>query len=282
MMVIGPHTRISELVKSNEASIEAIASLAKPLRKLRNPLLRRIMASRVTIAEAASIGGCSAGDFKRVLEPLGFVFQGIDTAEPGPDTANAVRPEWLMQATEAQTDHFDVRGIIESGDDPLKAILKRFTALPERHVLCITNSFIPYPLINLLGKKGAASYVESEGGKLHHTWFYKNATTDTYEKPEPGESNVTMLDAAAFSVLLDRFDTGRIRRIDVRHLPMPMPMQTILETLPALEQGEVLLVDHKRVPLHLLEELQGAPYAIHIHEISEGDVKVLFQPLGDG
>lgn len=279
MMDVGPHTRISELVKHNSDSIEAIASLAKPLRKLRNPLLRRVMASRVTIAEAASIGGCAVADFERVLEPLGFTFAGEAEAPAGGKTAREAKPNWLRSLPEAQTDRFDVRDIIASGDDPLKAIMQRYKALPEGRVLCIVNSFIPYPLVNLLGKQGAQSFVETEHDQLHYTWFFKDATShNTYV---PRDSNVTMHGADAFAVLLGRFDTGRIRRIDVRRLPMPQPMQTILETLPTLEAGEVLLVDHKRVPLHLLEELQESDYAIHIHEASEGDFKVFFQPLAN-
>lgn len=278
-MVIGPHTRISELVKHNEASIEAIASLAKPLRKLRNPLLRRVMASRVTIAEAASIGGCAVADFKRVLEPLGFTYAGEGATPAGEEAAREAKPDWLRSLPESQTDHFDVRNIIASGEDPLKAIMQRYKALPEGHVLCIVNSFIPYPLVNLLGKQGAQSFVETEHDQLHYTWFFKDATShNTYVS---GDSNVTMHGAEAFAVLLGRFDTGRIQRIDVRHLPMPQPMQTILETLPTLAAGEVLLVDHKRVPLHLLEELQESDYAVHIHEAGEGDVKVFIHPLAD-
>lgn len=275
-MIIGPHTRISELIKINEESIEAIASLAKPLRKLRNPLLRRVMAPRVTLSEAASIGGCTLEDFQQVLEPLGFTFIAKPVHAEGDSGASPDWPDWLQAAKPHQIDTFDVRAIIESGDDPLKEIMKRYQALPEGYVLCITNSFIPYPLINLLGKKGTDSFVQSEGEKLHHTWFFKNPTSLSYESED---GNVTMHDAEAFSVLLARFNTTRVRHIDVRDLPMPQPMETILEVLPTLDKGEVLLVDHKRVPMHLLEELQGSEYAIHIHEIGEGNVNVLIQPL---
>ncbi len=273
MMVVGPHTRIAALVKHNEASIDAIASLAKPLRKLRNPLLRRVMASRVTIAEAASIGGCELADFARVLEPLGFVFaNGTPTdKEDQPDR----QPVWLHSASPTQVTHIDVRPIIASGGDPLQMILKRYKALSPGELLCVINSFVPYPLIKLLEEKGAQCFTERMGDSLHHTWFLNDPTA---KADVTKEGNVTLHGEEGFSALLTRFDTSCVRHIDVRPLPMPLPMETILENLPALQPGEVLLVSHKRIPLYLLEELADADYAIHIYEAGEGDVRLLIQP----
>lgn len=71
-MKIDQHTKISDLIKYDSASIDAIASIAKAFHKLKNPILRKLLASRVNIAEAAKIGKCSVLDFQRVLIPLGF------------------------------------------------------------------------------------------------------------------------------------------------------------------------------------------------------------------
>lgn len=273
-MVISPHTRISELIKANDASIAAIAGLAKPLRKLKNPLLRRVMASRVTVAGAAAIGGCSIGDFERVLKPLGFTFVEAATgADPVADVP-IQRPDWLVQAAGQGVVEFDVRAIIESGDDPLKAILKRYGALMEGQVLCVVNSFVPYPLIHLLETKGARSYVAAVNDDVWHTWFLKDRVGNA-KNESPNAGSVVMHDGDSFDQQVARYDEPQLRRIDVRHLPMPLPMQAILETLPELGDGEVLYVQHKRVPLHLLEALDNQSYAIHIHEVGEGDVKLL-------
>lgn len=280
-MIINQHTKISALIKANEASIEAIAGLAKPLRKLKNPLLRRVMASRVTIADAAAIGKCSVSDFKRVLEPLGFTFTETGAADSPAIGADRQRPGWLPEDGDGQTEYFDVRDMIESGDDPLKAILQRYGALRPEQVLCIINSFIPYPLISLLENKGAQSFAEAMENNLYHTWFFKG-----HEGQETGDAaaanHVVMHDADSFGRAVRRYDESQLRCIDVRHLPMPLPMQTILETLPELAADEVLYVQHKRVPLHLLEALDGQPYTIHIHEVDEGDVKMLIVQGIDG
>ena len=77
-MKITKKTKISELIKHDIRSIDAIASIAKPFKKLKNPLLRKLMASRVNIAEAAKIGGATVAEFVQVLAPLGFEFDEAD------------------------------------------------------------------------------------------------------------------------------------------------------------------------------------------------------------
>src|SRR5690606_27126474 len=104
-------------------SIEAIASISKPLEKLKNPILRKLMASRVSIAEAAKMGGCTITDFESVLTPLGFKFVNNDLAELQEEDKT---PNWLQSLSEDQIIVFDVRAILSGGKDPLKQILKRF------------------------------------------------------------------------------------------------------------------------------------------------------------
>ncbi len=272
-MVINKHTRVSEVIKANADSIAAIAELAKPLRKLKNPLLRRVMAPRVTLAEAAAIGGCSLADIRAALEPLGFQFVDEVTDE-GDGQDKAQRPDWLAAADESTVDLFDVREMIESGDDPLKAIVQRYRALPTGNLLCIANSFIPYPLINLLGKKGADSFVETVADDVYHTWFFKREVPTEHAEAPAGD-RVMMHDASSFDRILAAYPEACLVHLDVRPLPMPQPMETILQTLPTLASGQALFVQHKRVPLHLLEELADQAYVVHIHEVREGDVKLL-------
>ncbi len=276
-MMINKHTRVSEIIKANADSIAAIAALAKPLRKLKNPLLRRVMAPRVTLAEAAAIGGCSLADMQAALEPLGFRFAEETLADSQAEEKEEHRPDWLAVANEDTIDFFDVREMIESGDDPLKAIVQRYRALPSGNLLCIINSFIPYPLINLLEKKGAKTFVETLAGNVYHTWFFKLAMP-LAEVESATADRVIMHDGPSFDRILEAYPETRLIRLDVRPLPMPQPMETILETLPALTPGRALYVQHKRVPLHLLEELADQAYIAHILEVGEGDVKLLIIP----
>jgi len=272
MITINSQTRIAEVIKINKASIEAIASLSKPLHKLRNPLLRRVMASRVTLAEAAAIGGCTLADFERVLRPLGFIW--VETDDKPHELETVEQPDWFVHMQPERLTYFDVRGIIAGGEDPLKAIMQKFRALPEGNVLCIINSFVPYPLIKLLKKERAPSFVTNPEEKLYHTWFLKEAVPLPADPTTAGR--VFMEEGASFATLLNSYDRKELVEIDVRHLEMPLPMETILATLHQLKGGEVLYVHHKRVPFPLLEALEDEPISIHIYEIAEGNVKMLF------
>lgn len=72
MSTINANTKISTLLKENPDALEAIISISSKFNKLRNPLLRKLMASRTSINMASKVGGCSVNDFFKKLEPLGF------------------------------------------------------------------------------------------------------------------------------------------------------------------------------------------------------------------
>lgn len=271
MKTITPSTRISEIIRANDQSIAAIASLSKPLEKLKNPLLRRVLAGRVSISDAARMGGCTLSDFKRVLEPLGFSLS-LETDEQHSLTNQADAPEepvWLGKAALHTT--LDVRQTIESGYDPLKEINAHYRELPLGRTLCIINSFIPHPLIHLLEKKGAKTFVKQINTKEYHTYFL-NAEASIEPMPE---TQIATFGQEEFQTLLDTYAKSDIVQLDVRELPMPQPMERILETLPALDNGKVLYVRHRRVPLHLLEEMENYEFCIKLCGVSENDVRLL-------
>jgi uncharacterized protein (DUF2249 family) len=273
MTKITKNTKIAELVKANPASVDAIASIAKPLEKLKNPILRKIMASRVSIAEAAKMGGAQIEDFKRVLSPLGFEFE-EDVIETQADAA-ITKPNWLLNAAAAQIDNYDVRSIIDQGADPLKEILHRFKEVPAGHILCIINSFVPTPLIHLLKQEKAEdSFVESISPTEHHTYFLKKAKDSEVPTPTKSKEKINMNDEESFAVLKKQFGS-QIKEVDVRHLEMPGPMQTILGELEVLPANYALFVNHKRVPVYLLEELADKDFEVHINNLDEGNVKML-------
>ena len=272
MKTISINTKISELIKENSGSVDAIASIAKPLEKLKNPILRKIMASRVTIAEASKMTGTKIDDFKRVLSPLGFIFEGDESAKE--ELSAAPRPSWLKDAPKEIIDFYDVRPIIDNGADPLKEILHRFKEVKPGEILCVINGFVPTPLIHLLKQEKAEdTFVETISDKEFHTYFLKKKKA--VEVAESFESTLQMNGVEAFNVILAKFSEDQIRRIDVRGLEMPGPMHTILGELEKLPEGNALFIDHKRVPVYLLEELADKDFAVHIHNVAEGDVKML-------
>lgn len=273
-MRFNAQTKISDIINHNKISINAIASIAPPLKRLKNPILRKLMASRVTVTEAAKMGGCKVEDFARVLEPLGYKFENIDKPEAASIPVKEEKPDWLKNAPADDVIYFDVRPIIEHGTDPLKEIMQKFKEVPAGKILCIINTFVPTPLIHLLQKdKAEASFVDKIADKEFHTYFLKKKKGTS--AAASSEENLVMHDAASFDKICSLFPEGKRKTIDVRDLEMPGPMQTILSELEVLPIDNALYVDHKRVPVFLLEELADKDFAVHIYNIEEGDVKML-------
>lgn len=271
-MEFNKKTKISDLIHHDKSCIDAIASIAPPLKRLKNPILRKIMASRVTVQEAAKMGGCEVADFIRVLKPLGYQYKAIGDSEVSGNDEEL--PNWLEGKAESDIYTFDVRSIIEDGTDPLKAIMAEFKKVKPSGILCIINTFVPTPLIHLLEKGQAEkTYIKTVSDNEFHTYFLKKNKAAKSE--EPASSNVIMDDQNTFDQVCDQFSPDKKKVIDVRHLEMPLPMQTILAELEELPKDAALYIHHKRIPIFLLEDLADGDFEVHIHSIAEGNVKMI-------
>jgi len=268
-MIINANTKIAAILKGHPEALEAIISISPKFNKLRNPLLRKLMASRTSLAMASKVGGCTVEDFFKKLEPLGFVADKNIAIEKDkmPDTV----PAFMSNVVEAHIVELDVRPIIEKGADPFSVIMQQVNLLQTGSVLKLINSFEPVPLVKILNKKGFESYVETVNENQVNTYFHKtreDANGITPEQKETGD----------WEILLKRFDGNQVT-IDVRHLEMPQPMMTILEALGRLPEGHALFVYHKRIPVFLLPELKERKLDFRIKEIKEGEVHLLiFKP----
>lgn len=270
MLPISPDTKIAALLKAEPRALDAIVSLAPAFEKLRNPVLRKVMASVTTIAMAAKIGGREVSDFYRVLQPLGF----------DPPTITAQSQQQAIKTTDSFSpgdiaadalEILDVRPVIASGEDPLQLILKRVESLPEGHALQIINSFEPVPLLKLLQKKGFETHSEQVADNLYHATFRKKADA------EPPVAAAPATPEGDWNQVLQSFE-NRLTTLDVRHLEMPGPMHAILEALEKVPKGNALFVHHKKTPVFLLPELAQRGFQYRILEKAPGAVEMIIFP----
>lgn len=265
-MQINENTKISELIRENAASIQAIASINRHFEKLKNPLLRKILASRVTIGDAARIGKCSVQDFFDKLQPLGF--------EVGPGNeqsrANEVKPAegaFVPEADPAMVERLDVRPLIKSNKDPFQEIMQALKQLPAGKVLLLINSFEPTPLVRLLEPKGYQFQIKHVSADLVETWIRPAGNRTDVHVERAG-------DQEAFDHKKEAFGHN-LRNIDVRSMEMPGPMLAILKELEELQTGQALFVRHKRIPQFLLPELRQRNFSWLIKEVSAQEVHLL-------
>lgn len=265
MKTINANTKIAVLLKENPDALEAIISISPRFNKLRNPLLRKLMAARTSINMASKVGGCTVDDFFKKLEPLGFTIDKNNVADDNADQKQA--PVFIQNIKVADIVELDVRAELESGKDPLNLILKAVKPLQPGQVLKLINSFEPVPLILLLEKQGFESYTEIVSDNLVHTFFHKNQATSIKEAD-------TSKAGEGWDEMLQRF-TGKLETVDVRQLEMPLPMLTILDALEKLPDEKALYVIHKRIPVFLLPELTDRKFDYRIKEVADGEVYLL-------
>jgi len=248
------------LIKENEETIQAIASINKHFLKLKNPVLRKVLAPRVTVADAAKVGGVDIFIMIKKLEEIGFEFEGEIPQKPNTDNLNIENMSSTKNINNLVS--LDVRPTIESGEDPFNIIMKAVKILKEGETLQIINSFEPIPLIKKLQSKGYESWTERPIEGEVHTFFRMNKTkwvdNEVEETVKKGNKN--------FDEELAYFGDN-IRKIDVRELEMPEPMVKILKEIETLNKGQALYVDHKKIPQFLLPELEVRNFDILYKEI---------------
>lgn len=267
MTTINANTKIASLLKQHPNALEAIVSISPKFTKLRNPILRKVIAGRTSIAMASKLGGCRVDDFFNKLQPLGFE---IDKATVATEEANENKPvpQFMQNIHADEIIELDVRPVIETGQDPLTIILQKVKALETGNVLKIINIFEPTPLMHLLGKQGFESYAEVISQDLVNTYFYKKAGKTLLTEIKETDH------AEGWDEILNRFN-GKLETVDVRNLEMPLPMHTILEALNGLAEDKALFVYHKRIPVFLLPELEEQHFSYRIKEISDAEVHLL-------
>jgi len=264
--VINANSKIATILKAHPNALEVIISISPKFNKLRNPLLRKIMAARTSIHMASKVAGCSITDFYTKLRPLGFIIDETSSAE-NEVPAQTSAPNFMQNINNLQVDVLDVRPIIEGGEDPFKIIMKKIKELPNQTILKLINTFEPTPLINILSKQGFEYFVEKENENLINTFFYKKNEPQKIEETKPEVNN-------DWNEVLKQFENNLIT-IDVRYLEMPKPMMTILEELEKLPVNAALFVYHKRIPVFLLPELKERNMDYRIKEIKDNEVHLL-------
>ena len=109
MKPINANTKIGQLLKAHPDAMEAIISIDSKFNKLRNPILRRVLANRTSISMASKIAGCRVEDFFNKLAPLGFKIDGATL--PVVEDKKEL-PPFITSLAKNQIIDLDVRGSI--------------------------------------------------------------------------------------------------------------------------------------------------------------------------
>lgn len=186
-MRITKDTTIKDVLAMNEERMLAtFVMMAPQFERLRYPQLRRAMAGRVTVEQAARIARVPLADALYVLN----LALGQDEAEISAevlgqsnredfecrDTNPPFKPAEIADVKdEAACVHFlDLMSLNESRIDPLPSVARGLAMLkgPCR-ILLIRHPFDPVPLRDLLAKRGYMSWAEERSECDWYIYFFR-------------------------------------------------------------------------------------------------------------
>jgi len=269
-MQISANTKISTILKANTGAIDVIAGINPHFRKLKNPVLRKILAARVDVKTAAKIGGVSVEEFLNKLKEIGFepIFENKISEK---EDNNQINNKKMIDIEKDNITVLDVREDLDKGIDPFNQIMDVIKDFKDGDTLKIINTFEPSPIINVLKQKGFISQVEYISDKEIHTYLQKTAEDKSEELNEEALNKAKSDD---LDTVLATFKEN-FKEIDVRDLEMPEPMVKILEELKDLPDNHALYVHHKKVPQFLLPQLDERGYVYLSKDIDVDNTKML-------
>lgn len=256
--------KISKLLAEYPQTLEVLVNFSPHFAKLNNKILRKTLASRVNVEQAAGIAGVNLVLLLNELNKSINVDKTVTINEENTEEkmTQKEKPELLKTISADKIQKLDVRPIIDSGKDPFLEIMGKVKSLKDDEVFHLINSFEPLPLYSVMQSKGYEHWTERDGN-VFNVFFFKNDENRTDIKEEIKANKVSPA------------DYENVIELDVRELAPPEPMMKILENISKVDDKTVMLVHHHREPMMLYPELEKRGYTAITNQISENYYKVV-------
>lgn len=257
--------RLSAVLARDERLLEVLASAAPAFARLRNASLRKHMAPRVTIEQAARIAGIDANV---LVNRLNQALENTSVAEvaPAPVRAKLTRtpvPAELATVAAERLVDVDVREDLRAGVEPFARIMSAARALSPDMVLRVRAIFEPVPLYGVFAKKGLEHFTEQLAADDWRVWFFRGEAA----RPQPASTGSERAEDDDEDVIV----------LDVRGLEPPEPMVRTFEVLETMPRGKTLLQINVRVPQFLLPRLDDRGFVYEIREQSTDLVRLFIR-----
>ena len=267
--MITAESKINKMLNEFPETLDVLLRASTNFSKLKNKFLRKTLAGRVNVSQAASIAGLSLNDLliqlNEVIGKKEDFMKSINSSAQIAEQVKADKPEILHDISVDKIKDLDVRPVISAGNDPLKNIMAFVKSLKPDEVMHLINSFEPIPLYSVLQKKGYNHWTEKNDG-IFNVYFYKTKNVNN-------NADAPSLSPAIYPDT--NFEDKKIIEIDVRELEPPEPMLRVLETLSEMDDNTVLVVLHHRDPLMLYEKLEERGFQAATHKIQENYFRII-------
>jgi hypothetical protein len=177
--------KVKEVLGLKPALIDAFAWLAPEFERFRVPALRRVVAERITVEQAAWTAKVPLGEMLYVLNLAAGVGSAHLQRELNPMLIAAFTylsdepPQRPIEISDIRDDESRVRflDLIESArrqEDPLPVIIRELAKLKnDREIVLLRHPFDPVPLRILFARRGYVSWAEERRAQEWFIYFYR-------------------------------------------------------------------------------------------------------------
>jgi len=250
-------TLIADAIKRDPGVVDRLIAYNPIFRRLKNPVLRRVMTRLVRFGEAARVAGVPLAEMLAVANDLPLPVKAPTEAEDfGPP------PAWIKRAEREANASIDARALLEAGEEPLGPAMRAAAGVPEGGFLLIDAPFDPAPLRRVLAGKGFTIWprkLADDHWRIYCRRGRGSTSSEASEAPDT-EANTWTEDNAI--------------HIDVRGLEPPQPMLNILALLERVGADSEIIVHHEREPLFLYPELAERGWSHEIVTAPAGEIRL--------
>lgn len=255
--------KISKLLSEYPQALEVLLNASKDFHKLKNPILRRFLAPRVTIEQAAKIGAVQLHSLLSALNAAcGFTYDEKKDVGTSTTFRPQPKPDIISKTADNKIVLLDVRDDIRQKTDPFKKIIGTVKQLKKDQILHLINIFEPVPLYDVLSHRGLDHWTENIG-KEWHVYFYHDESLSSQS-----ESIDDRTGQAAEENIIE---------LNVEGLEPPEPMMKILEALVHIDENTSLLVHHHREPMMLYEKLEERGFEWITTKLDENHYRIMIR-----
>jgi hypothetical protein len=215
--------------------------------RLRNPILRRYMGSRISLGRVAAIAGIPVADLLDGLTRVGDFTPVHSNAQVDLEQSPTTEPDWLRDIDPDQLQWVDILPIDEAHGDPFPPISLAVRQLEPGKVLAIRHRWEPQPLYDIWSKMGLEWFADRVADEEWHIFVHRPPGAPTF----PVKAVVTS---------------------ELSHLPDEEVVPRLVALAQQLRPGQAL--DASGVPTSVLDQVQrelGDDYSV---EPRDGAVRI--------
>ena len=266
---VAPTDRVSEVLARDEALVDVFVRHAAHFEKLRNTMMRRVMARLVTVEQAARIAGVPVYALVQDLNEALHIDVRATSVTSESDATDCIDEGSSRRPASLREVELDVREDMRTGREPFSRIMAEVARLRPDELLHLRTIFEPVPLFGLLEKRGFSHEKVRYGAHDWSVWFWRSAR-ETVERnsqaqESPPEPTAFVSDEAVGMPTV---------WLDVRGLEPPEPLVRTLAALESMPSRHQLVQINARVPQLLLPMLAERGFACEVDESHSDAVRV--------